>query len=161
MTNQPVWETVVNLGDVNVADYGGFIVKRDTTGVYAPEVEMYEPNQTHEGTGGTLYRFSLDSPRFKTLTEKGRSTHRFGSPLPMSEKGDTWHWYEEWYMDKLQGVADCCGTTWFALARLLVSKNPVDRGLAYQMLVGYFGPYEFDSYPITLTEEEAQERYKD
>jgi hypothetical protein len=58
MTNQPNWEFVENLGDVNIAQYGGFIVYRDTTGVYAPEVEVYEASE--DETGGTVSRFIME-----------------------------------------------------------------------------------------------------
>jgi hypothetical protein len=57
-TTQPIWEFVINLGDVNVADYGGFIVYRDTTGIYSPEAEIYEAND--EETGGQVSRIVLD-----------------------------------------------------------------------------------------------------
>jgi len=159
MTNQPNWELVGNLGDVNVADYGGFLIYRDTTGVYPPEAEIYEPNENENG--GIMYRVILDRPRFRTLTAPGKSNFsHYRVALPANERNVTWYWYNEWFVDKLSSIADSCGTTKFKLLRLLFSESPMDRGMAYQMIVGNFGPYEFDQYPVTLTEREAQKRYK-
>lgn len=57
-TKQPIWEFVANLGDVNVAQHGGFLVYRDTTGVYPPEVELYEADDDETGgTRGKTYSF--------------------------------------------------------------------------------------------------------
>ncbi len=157
-TQQPNWELVGNLGDVNVKNHGGFLVYRDTTGVYQPEVELYEANE--DETGGTAYRFVLERPRFKTLTEKGKQSGFISSrELPTSERNDTWHWYNEWFVDKLDSVAETCGTTKFQLLRGLFSNNPMARASAYRDIVEYFGPDEFDSYPLALTEDEAIERY--
>ena len=58
MTQQPNWTLVANLGDVNVAQYGGFLVYVDATGVYPPEVELYEASD--DETGGEVYRFILE-----------------------------------------------------------------------------------------------------
>lgn len=163
-TKQPNWELVGNLGDVNVADYGGFLVYRDTTGVYAPEAEVYEPNE-REGTGGTMYRFSLDAPRFKTLTATGRAGREYGSDSDQfgqpRDKGVYWTWYREWFAcaDKLASAASTSGITPFALLRALASKDPLTRALGYQAVVGNWGLHEFDQYPVTLTEDEAQARY--
>lgn len=158
MANQPNWELVGNLGDVNVAEYGGFLVYRDTTGVYDPEVEMYEPNEGE--TGGTVYRFVLERPRFKTLTDKGKRVGYMSSrELPASERNDTWHWYPQWFVDKLSDVADTCDTTKFQLLRDLFSRDPMDRAFAYRDIIGHFGPHEFDTYPLALPEDEAKKRY--
>jgi len=127
-TKQPNWELIANLGDVHPADYGGFLVYRDTTGVYGPEVEVYEPNQEEE-TGGTLYRFML-------------------------ETGD-----DEWFMDKLPEVAGSCGQDVEEYRNDLKSGDPVKIALVYRGLTSYFGCFEFDQYPLTLAEKDAQERY--
>lgn len=105
-----------------------------------------------------MYRFILDRPRFKTYTEKGKRVCPVAMPMP--DKGDTWEWHNEWFVEKLASVAESCGTTKFQLLRLLLSKDAVKRAIAYQSIVGYFGVHEFDQYPVTLTESEAQKRYK-
>lgn len=167
-TKQPDWELVANLGDLNAADYGTFLVYRDKTGVYAPQAEVYETDET--GNGGTMYRFALDPPRFKTFTEEGKrhfftidaSTPRYFKRADGLEV-QVWYRHSEWFVEKLPEVASSCGndTTALSLLRDLFSKNPVRRGVAYRDIVGYFGLDEFDSYPVSLTEEEAQARYAD
>jgi len=127
-TNQPVWEFVCNLGDVNVADHGGFIVYRDTTGVYSPEVEMYQAND--DETGGMMYRFILE---------------------PFSP--------DEWFMDKLAEVASYVDRPTADLLADLQSADIRRVASAYQSIVSYFGPFEFDQYPVQLSEDAAQERY--
>jgi hypothetical protein len=141
MSQQPEWEFVANIGDVNVADYGGFLIFRDKTGVYAPEAEVYETDES--GNGGTMYRFILEPPRFKTLSASNE-----------------WVWHNEWYVKYLSEVASSAGTTKFQLLRGLLSKDPLKRAIAYRDIVGHFGCFEFDQYPVTLTEEEAQKRYE-
>jgi hypothetical protein len=147
---QPIWEYVANLGDIDVAKYGGFIVYRDTTGVYPPEVEIYEPSE--DENGGMMYRFSLNPPRFKTL-----NAGQWDSSNPKNM-----HWHREWFAqkDKLESAASTSGITPMELLRDLHSKDPVRRALGYQALIANFGPFEFDQYPVKLTESEAQERYQ-
>ena len=157
-TKQPKWELVGNLGDVNVAAYGGFLVYKDATGVYPPEAEVYEPNE--DESGGMAYRFILERPRFKTLTEAGKM-HGFSTKeLPASDRNKMWYWYNEWFVEKLASVASSCGISKFQLLRLLFSDSPMERAIAYESIVGHFGAFEFDQYPLTLTEREAQKRYE-
>jgi hypothetical protein len=153
-TEQPVWKLVANLGDVNVADYGGFLVYVDTTGVYPPEAEIYETDEQEHG--GEVYRFVLDPPRFKTFKPGHYNQATLHIP---SERNRSWYWYPEWFVKYLDSVASTCGTTKFQLLRGLFSKDPIKRAVAYRDIVGNFGPFEFDQYPVKLTEEEAHERY--
>lgn len=127
-TQQPNWKLVANLGDVNVAEYGGFLVYVDTTGVYAPEVEMYEAKD--DETGGMMSRFILER-----------------NPAG------------EWWFDKLQDVANSCGQEVAEYKSDLASGDPIKVASVYRDVVAYFGAYEFDQYPVTLTEKEAQKRY--
>ena len=149
-TQQPIWKLVANLGDRNVADYGGFLVYVDTTGVYRPEVELYEPNTDEDYTGGTMYRFVLEPPRFKT---NGSYREAIG------EYDKVWH--REWFSspERLKSAADTCCMSAFSLLRDLASKDPVRCAVGYQTLISTYGPGEFDHYPVTLTEDEAQQRY--
>lgn len=158
-TRQPNWKLVGNLGDNNVVAYGGFLVYEDTTGVYPPEAELYEPNEQEE-TGGSVYRFILERPRFKTLKTEGKSRGLYTAQLPAAERGKTWYWYTEWFVSDLDSVASSAGTTKFQLLRLLFSNNTLERASAYQTLRGHFAPDNFDSYPLTITEEEAKKRYQ-
>ena len=166
MTQQPEWELVGNLGDINVVDCGGFLVYHDKTGVYQPEVELYEPwNDSDKPHGGMMYRFILEPPRFKTFkryigTDGREYQYQDRTLLDFpSERGSSWHWYCEWWVKYLDSIATSAGTTKFHLLRELFSTNPMQRASAYCDIVGHFGPDEFDSYPVELTEVEAQARY--
>ena len=152
-TKQPKWELVANLGDVNVAQYGGFLVYRDTTGVYPPEVEIYEPDD--DETGGTGYRFVLEPPRFQTCSHEGKVCPGYPNACPSPRL------FEEWFLKKLPEVADMVGGNAAELLADLESTDPVRRARGYQDLVAYHGIDEFDQYPVRLTEAEAKERYKD
>lgn len=164
-TEQPVWKYVGHVGDVDPVSYGGGLVFVDTTGVYAPEMVYFEPASDDEwkdkGDAAelTVYRFPLDPPRFKTLTETGKQTHMFARELPASERGKTWEWYNEWFVRDLASVAESAGQSWLALARALMSKNAMQRAWAYETLLQYHGAHEFDSYHITMSETEARERW--
>ena len=41
-TKQPVWRCLANIGDANPFEYGGEFIMIDTTGVYAPELWVYD-----------------------------------------------------------------------------------------------------------------------
>jgi hypothetical protein len=127
-TKQPVWEYVANLGDVNIAEYGGFIIYRDTTGVYPPEIELYESDEGE--TGGNVYRFIMERK-------------------PASE----------WWYKKLRDVARSCGQSVKEYHADLASGDLIRMASVYSDVVGYFGPFEFDQYPLRLTEAEAHKRY--
>ena len=115
-----------------------------------------------------MYRLVLERPRFKTFTEEGKrhfftidvNTPRYWT-RPDGLTVQIWHWYAEWWFDKLASVASTCGTTTRDLWRLLASQDATRRAIGYQMLIGEFGPDEFDCYPVKLTETEAQARYAD
>lgn len=165
-TQQPVWKFAGHIGDVDPVSYGGGFVYVDETRVYPPELVWLDPASDEEwaekedAAEVTVYRFPLDPPRFKTLTEAGKASGFSSShELPASERGKTWEWYAEWYVSHAGAVAESTGQSAFSLLRSLASKDPMRRASGYWDLVGYFGAYEFDSYPVKMTEAEARERY--
>lgn len=166
-TNQPKWKCVGHVGDIDPIAHGGGFIYQDETGIYPPELAYFEPSddgeweRLQEKTPLTIYRVSLEPPRFKTLTEEGKSRGLHHTrELPPSERGKTWEWYNEWFVDKLSDVATTNGVTPLRLLRELFSKEPQQRALAYWELILYFGPDEFDQYPLQTTEGEAYERYE-
>lgn len=170
LTNQPIWKYAGHVGDVDPLSYGGGFVYVDETGVYPPELTYFEPatddewqtyrdNDKQDEIPITVYRIVLDRPRFKTLTEEGKRHSFRTKELPANERGKTWYWYDEWFVKDLASVAATCGTTKFAMLRDLFSKDACERAFAYETLIQHFGPNEFDSYPLTLTEKEAREQY--
>jgi hypothetical protein len=164
-TKQPSWKCIGHIGDVDPIAYGGGFVYIDETGVYPPELTYFEPAEDSDwkknGEQSKLqeYRIILDAPRFKTLTDKGKRECIGTEELPANQRGNTWCWYSEWYVEDLVSVADTCGTRAFSLLRNLMSRNPMRRAFAYEYLISYFGVHEFDSDPRTLTEDEAYARF--
>lgn len=136
-TQQPTWKLVGRLGDVDPVAYGGGFVYEDTTGVYAPEIELIDPAEDgqHDEMGDqaqcTISRFIIE-------------------PDPT----------REWWYSELGDVASSCGRSRAEYERNLLETGIMERALVYQDLIGYFGAHEFDSYPLTMTEAEAYARYK-
>jgi hypothetical protein len=162
---QPIWKCVGHIGDIDPIAHGGGFVYADDADIYPPEMTYFEPasdeNWERYGRNAqvTVYRLVLDPPRFKTLTEKGKGLYFSSEELPASERNDTWYWYNEWYVKDLPGIAESVGSSTFSLLRGLMSKNPLHRAFVYGELIGHFGPHEFDSYPLQMTEKEAYKRY--
>jgi hypothetical protein len=146
MSEQPQWELIANLGDVNPVDHGGFFVYCDVTGQYECEVEILEAPEDEEAPEGwTVYRFSLDRC---TFTDGVLSDNPFHPEI------------EAWFADRLDGVASFVGQEFHSLVRDLCSDDPIRRANAYRAIVDYFGPFEFDQYPLTFTDRaEIESRY--
>lgn len=149
-TQQPEWELVGTIGDRNPVEYGGGYVFRDKTGVYDPEVEYVEPLECNpkdgSGTGVTVYRVVLES---HTFIDGILSDNKYHPDKAV------------WYADKLDGVCGCCDCDRDELIANLCGDDPVARAWAYETLASYFGWYEFDTYPLTLTADEAEKRYEE
>lgn len=170
-TTQPQWAPISSIGDVDPIAFGGAIVYEDQTGHYPPEMTWFEPapdedwqRDTEDGTRNAkvaVYRIVLDPPRFKALTAKGMQEGIGFGPLHADQRGDTWEWYNEWYVGKVGEVADSTGQSAFSLLRSLMSRVPVKRAMAYQDLIGYFGPDEFDSCLVEMPEAEAYQQYSE
>ena len=138
--SQPKWKLIAQLGDASPVEHGGYWVFEDTTGVYAPEAELFEPND--ETGGGDVYRFSLDKC---TYIDGVLSDNKFHPDVAV------------WYADDIPSIEASCDHE--HLIADLCSESTVIRAWAYRSLVGYHGPYEFDQYPLTLTKRESKRRY--
>jgi hypothetical protein len=95
--------------------------------------ELIEVDEEDENAPVVIYRFDLD---------------RVADPA------------SEWFGDDLKRVAATVGTTAAQLAAQLASADLGERASAYRDLVSYFGPHEFDSDPLSLSPQEAEERYR-
>ena len=144
-TQQPVWKLSANLGDVNPLD-GGALLYSDETGVYPPELILIEANPPKEGEDETFTVSRVQCERCFPLGE-GVSDNRFHKDKPA------------WFSYKLASVASCCDSSPLDLQTALCDQNDVNRGWGYQTLVGYFGVYEFDQYPVEMTEAELRNLY--
>lgn len=170
-TQQPTWKLIVNLGDVNPIDYGGFFVYVDETGEYEPEAELLEVPPDNEAeynripgrpmpapTPYRVYRFRLDRC---TFINGVLSDNRFHTDLPA--------WFakpEEKRADRpqdttyLSNVADCMGADLDELRAMFCSDDPIERAQAWRMVGEYHGFENLDSYPLELTRAEAVARYE-
>lgn len=148
--SQPERKLVANLGDVNPIDYGAMFVFTDSTGAYPPEMEILEVDSIDDDdeTGQwTVYRMALEPC---TFTGGILSDNRYHPD------------HSAWFADRIDNVADSCGIEPAELVAGLCSADPVKLATAYGALVGYFGPHEFDSYPLQFTDRaELESRYSD
>ncbi len=135
-TKQPVWKYAGFVGDVDPIAYGGGFIYTDETGVYGPEMTWFEP-----GTDEQWHETESDTPLqvFRVLLETKPEA--------------------EWWFDKLEEIAGFTGQTAEELRLAAKSDNLVERANLYSDLIHYYGVEEFDSYPSTMTEDEAYARY--
>ena len=135
--SQPIWkhEPSVWIGDRDPIAYGGGFAYTDETGVYAPEIVWFEPapdEERHKTEGNTpvqVYRF---------IIEREPQT--------------------EWWYGRLADVASFTGRPLEELQADAKGTLQAQAGL-YSDLIHYYSAEEFDSYPVTMTEDEAYTRY--
>src|SRR3990167_3392001 len=153
MTKQPTWKLIANLGDVHPLEHGGYFVYIDETGGYEAEAELLIVEELYDGRDQkyTVYRFTLARC---TLIDGILSDNKF-HPECMA-----WFGYRD--KDRPQD-SDLNDVAKFAdmpdIAELFCSESPVDRAVAYQAIGDYHGFENLDSYPLTLSKAEAEERY--
>ena len=140
--SQPNWKQAAYLGDASPLDYGGVWVFEDKTGVYDPEMEIYEPNED-ENKGGTVYRLVMEKC---TYIDGVLSDNKFHPDHPA------------WFANRIGSVADSCDHA--NIINDLCSEDIQELACAWRSLVLYFGAHEFDHYPLELTQGEARRRYK-
>jgi hypothetical protein len=157
---QPKWKYVDNLGDEHPLEHGGYFIFEDTTGVYPPEAEIYDPED------GKAYRFMLDPLVFVHVEFGGEKSDR----LLVRHIWDMFNSrderprysmlsYNEWFtetallLDEQQVLGDT------SVISLLTSDNILERAMGYREIGEYWGYDNLDGYPLQLTEEEAEERY--
>lgn len=145
-TNQPIWECIAQLGDVNPVDYGGYWVFRDTTGVYCEEAELLlSPDSDDHGEKYEVYRFSLDRC---TCIDGILSDNKFHPEHPA------------WFAKNLLCVAKSYGMALDELVLMFCSEDATQRAAVYRMVGEYHGFENFDSYQLHLTRAEAEVRYQ-
>jgi hypothetical protein len=171
MTQQPSWKCIGHVGDCDPIAHGGGFIYIDTTGVYGPEMTWFEPapdDDWHKTEGATplqVYRLMLEPPRFKTFKKyigaDGREYVNYQRALmnDPAQRDVSWYWAKEWWVKSLPDVASSCGQSQLRYLRDVVSKDPMRRAHVYVDMIGYHGPDNFDSYPVTMTEDEAYAQY--
>ena len=138
ITNQPKWQLVANLGDVNPFEYGGFFVWKDLTGVYdleATSLTVCYDNQVIESRIllGKCY-----------LTNGVLSDNKFHLDHPV------------WFSEDLPAIALFTGQDVDQLVNDLCSDNPIERGSAYLSVFNYHGSQGDDNI---LTGKEVRAKY--
>jgi hypothetical protein len=143
MTNQPKWQAVAQLGDVNPLDYGGYWVLVDTTGEFTPEGEFVEVDEQTNCL--TIYRFSLEQC---SLINGVLSDNKYHSEYPA------------WFAEGLESVAAFCGVPVLELRVMFCADDPVVRARAYGDVASYHGWNNLDDDPLVLSRSEGRSRYR-
>ena len=147
-TTQPVWEFVANIGDASPIEHGGLFVYRDKTGVYPPEMERCDPM-----LDGTIeIRRAVLEPC--TFIDGILSNNKFHPQLVAWFAGDRNNPTEA-----LRAMADTMDRTVDEYVALFTSDCPLERAEAWRDVGDFFGWDNLDSYPHTITADEAAQRY--
>lgn len=135
---------IVNLGDVNPLDYGGYFILDPET---AELLEVEDDSAMY-----TVYRFALDRCKMKR-----------GFLVPFAYEND-WPYpvsvYEEWFARDLSDVANFIGSDEETLQNQFCSEDAIVRAHAYRAIGEYHGFANLDGDPLRLTRKEAAKRYE-
>ena len=146
-TQQPEWAYLANLGDADPF-ISAALVYLDKTGVYPPEMVVFNEDARGENGGLLVSRVVLDRCTMREARPETLSSNPYHADRP------------EWFADKLGEAAECSGCTVGEVAEMLVSSEPIRRAEGYLILVGYFGIFEFDQYPVEMSRVEIRRRYR-
>lgn len=144
MKTQPQWRLVANIGDRDPFERGR-LVYVDATNVYSPEMVYFDPPVAGKVK---LHRFSMRACTLLNDDPSTLSDNRYHADKPA------------WFTQYIEGVASFGGTDAKELANKLCSSSPVERALAYDLLVSYFGIDEFDSYPVIVSPSFIRRKYR-
>lgn len=131
MTNQPEWKCVANLGDATPWDYGGAFVMVDQTGVYCPELWLFDADDEPV----TEYQVLLEPCTYRNGILSDNKYHPeyqvwFGEPERIASMARSADLQEQELLD------DFC------------SDDPIERAHAYRVVCDHYGAFKFDQYPI-------------
>jgi len=129
-------KALATFGDVDFINCGGQLLMPNSSGGDKPYLEIIEPPSDDETIDGYW-------------TQESKWTIYRVEP----ETGD------QWFDEHLSEVADCVDTSVAELQRLLRSDNAGERAQAYIYVAAVYGWYEFDQYPLVLTQHEVHKRY--
>ena len=146
MSQQPVWKFIVNLGNANPIENGGYFIFEDDTDVYSPEAELFVAKT------GMIYRFLLDRHELHDGLIPYGFSKRKDLPYPLER-------YAEWFNDSLRDIANFTGFDLDYLISLFTNENVIDRALAYRSVGEYHGFENLDSSPKDILNAAFHERY--
>jgi hypothetical protein len=160
MSNQPDWECIGQLGDVNPIDHGGYWILRDKTDVYPEEGELLVVPEDEDDEDGeyTIYRFILDRCTFINGVLSDNEHH--------PEHCAWWATTPEKMMERpqdgkgLSDVANCVGMDEEELVEDFCSEDALRRARAYQSVGNYHGFENLDSDPLRMKRWEVERRYE-
>lgn len=142
--NQPKWKCIANLGDRNPVEHGGVFVYIDLTGVYCPEMEIWQPSDTKDE--GNVYRVLLGECSLS-------KTH---GTLSDNQYHSDWNaWFTE--EGSVKHLADFTDQSEESLKRQFVG-SVIERANAWLVVFQYYGPQ--DSEERVLTFAQARRRYR-
>lgn len=130
--DQPDWEEVGHMGDVNWPEYGGGPVFVDRTGNYEPELVYVQPPPDDLDFGDPQARWEV----YRVV---------------LDPEVPSWGDVEE--------VANSAGDDPSALREAFTSDDPLRRAWAYESFAAHYGWAHFDEYPRLLTCFEMNEQY--
>ncbi len=142
-TNQPIWSTAF------CTDSRRLLV--DTTGVYDPELEVAQELEDEEESKFLLDRVCC--PRLKVVDDC-LVPFRYETSWPHPLRN-----YVEWFADSLGAVASYCGIPREVLRQNLCSEDALTRASAFEAIGSYHGYENLGSEPLTLTEDELNQRW--
>lgn len=155
MTEAKMGTCIANLGDVDWLSYGGFMVFDDG------DIEViYEPPEDAKEEIWEVYRFEAE--RFKLITDD--ELQGYLVPYEYDKSTCIAHGikiYEPWFASYLPEVASSVGGNTDDLRGALLMSNPLTRAFTYRDMIGYFGAYEFDQYPMRFSRDEMEEHGKE
>lgn len=150
-TNQPKWKCIAQLGDTNPINYGGYWILIDTTGIYSPKGEYYDPECV------CAWHFDLDICTYQNGVLSDNRFHPDKSAWfasPECEKIDRPQ--DTTYLSNIAGFS---GETIESLIELFCSPDPILRARGYELIGNYHGFDNLDNYPSKLTLVESRKRY--
>ena len=124
MTNQPKFKCIANLGDATPWEYGGAFVLVDETGVYTPELRVFE-----EPVGNKYEERVILLDRC-TFVNGILSDNEFHPEHPA------------WFADCVPDLARYIGVEEDQLYAQFCSDDPIERAWAYLTVVHYHGPQD-------------------
>ena len=129
MTNQPKFKCVANLGDATPWDYGGAFVLVDQTGVYTPELRIFE-----EPTIGGKYEEHTLLLEKCTYINGVLSDNKYHPDKPA------------WFADSIPDIARFIGVAELQILHQLCSSSVIERAWAYLAITQYHGHQDSPTY---------------
>lgn len=150
-TKQPEWRVIANLGDATPLEYGGAFLLVDETGVYGPELIVWD--EPAEDDRYEIYRFPVE--RLYKVEHEDQLYYVHKCIKDGFDQGTLPHpisAYREWFLKALDNLDEPDRV----LGQLL-SEDPIENAQAYLSIAGYWGINNFDGYPLDMGRRELIE----